>query len=143
MLFVPCCTHTNKRAAHTRGRRGTDTCRVFVTSSVDICDRVALWERRPSVVGEAGLEGGRRARCFMLLFSVGLSRAKCCAVMVFLLFSLLLVLLSYGKRGALNNALNNAPACLLLMVAAHSRGHYCLLFCRCNTRAVYAKAMSL
>lgn len=49
-------TQTNARAH--RGHRGTDTCRVFVTSSVDICDRMALWERRPSVVGKAGLEGG-------------------------------------------------------------------------------------
>lgn len=52
------------------GRRGTDTCRVFVTSSVGICDRAALWARRPSVVGEAGLEGAGRAPCITLLFSV-------------------------------------------------------------------------
>lgn len=77
-------THTSERTH--RGRRGTDTCRVFVTSSVGICDRTALWERRPSVVGKAGLEGGERARCIMLLFSVGLSSVKCCVVKVFLLF---------------------------------------------------------
>ena len=86
--------HTHKMHGHTHththgGRRGTDTCRVFVTSSVGICDRVALWERRPSVVGKAGLEGGKRARRLMLLFSVGLSRVKCCVVKVFVLFSLL------------------------------------------------------
>lgn len=89
MLFVPR-THTHKMHAHTHGgRRGTDTCRVFVTSSVGICDRAALWERRPSVVGKAGLEGGKRARRLMLLFSVGLSCVKCCVVKVFVLFSLL------------------------------------------------------
>lgn len=71
-------TQTNARAH--RGHRGTDTCRVFVTSSVDICDRMALWERRPSVVGKAGLEGDKGARCITLLFSVGLSCVKCCAV---------------------------------------------------------------
>lgn len=83
-------THTHKMHAHTHGgRRGTDTCRVFVTSSVGICDRAALWERRPSVVGKAGLEGGKRAPRLMLLFSVGLSCVKCCVVKVFVLFSLL------------------------------------------------------
>lgn len=82
--------HTHKMHAHTHGgRRGTDTCRVFVTSSVGICDRAALWERRPSVVGKAGLEGGKRAPRLMLLFSVGLSCVKCCVVKVFVLFSLL------------------------------------------------------
>lgn len=89
MLFVPRRTHTHTHNARThRGRRGTDTCRVFVTSSVGICDRTALWERRPSVVGKAGLEGGKRARCIMLLFSVGLSCVKCCVVKVFQLLSL-------------------------------------------------------
>ncbi len=91
MLFVPgrtyTHTHTHTSERTRRGRRGTDTCRVFVTSSAGICDRTALWERRPSVVGKAGLEGGKRARCIMLLFSVGLSCVKCCVVKVFLLFS--------------------------------------------------------
>ncbi len=80
-------THTHTSERKRRGRRGTDTCRAFVTSSAGICDRTALWERRPSVVGKAGLEGGKRARCIMLLFSVGLSCVKCCVVKVFLLFS--------------------------------------------------------
>lgn len=48
-----CCytlTQTNSEA-HTRkhtdgGHRGTDTCRLFVTSSVDICDSVSLWEEK-------------------------------------------------------------------------------------------------
>lgn len=84
-------THTNMCTHH--GPRGTDTCRGFVTSSVGICDRTALWERRPSVVGKAALEGGRRARCIMLLFSVGLSCVKRCVVKVFSLFPLLLPLL--------------------------------------------------
>lgn len=44
---------------------------------------MALWERRPSVVSKAGLEGDEGARCIMLLFSVGLSCVKCCGVMVF------------------------------------------------------------
>lgn len=87
MLFVPSRTHTHNARTH-HGRRGTDTCRVFVTSSVGICDRAALWERRPSVVGKAGFEGGKRARCIMLLFSVGLSCVKCCVVKVFQLLSL-------------------------------------------------------
>lgn len=93
MLFVPCRTHTHTNMCTHHGPRGTDTCRGFVTSSVGICDRTALWERRPSVVGKAALEGGRRARCIMLLFSVGLSCVKRCVVKVFSLFPLLLPLL--------------------------------------------------
>lgn len=102
MLFVPCRTHTRKNVHTCHGRRGTDTCRVFVTSSVGICDRSALWERWPSVVGKAGLEGGKRAQCIMLLFSVGLGCVECWVIVPFL-FSLLLPLLSHnniatGKR---------------------------------------------
>lgn len=65
MHFVPSRTraHTYTQTnghAHC-GLRGTDTCRVFVTSSLGICDRAASWERQPSGVGRAGLEGGNRA----------------------------------------------------------------------------------
>jgi len=43
---------------------------------------MALWERRPSVVGKAGLEAGKRARCIMLLFSVGLRYVTNCPIIV-------------------------------------------------------------
>lgn len=67
------CTHTQTQtAAHMVDTEGTDTCGVFVTFSVDICGGAALWERQPSGTGEAELEGGKLARCIMLLFSVGL-----------------------------------------------------------------------
>lgn len=76
MIFVPTSrthTHTQTRTrAHTVDTEGTDTCGVFVTSSVDICGGAALWERQPSGAGKAGLEGGKWARRITLLFSVGL-----------------------------------------------------------------------
>lgn len=37
-------SHTDKQTHG--GHRGTDTCRLFVTSSVDICDSEALWEEK-------------------------------------------------------------------------------------------------
>jgi len=43
---------------------------VFVTSSVGICDRAALWERRPSAVTGAGSErasGHEAPSCWGLL----------------------------------------------------------------------------
>lgn len=151
-------TQTNARAH--RGHRGTDTCRVFVTSSVDICDRMALWERRPSVVGKAGLEGDKGARCITLLFSVGLSCVKCCAVtahgvccfhsywcysseiiqqqknLLFKLLSFLLLLLNRLQLPL------HSCCCKFKSNWSFSCGHYHLVFQEFNMRANYTKAVS-
>ncbi|MEQ2254144.1 hypothetical protein ILYODFUR_000635 [Ilyodon furcidens] len=79
----PCCTHSQTQTqTHTADTEGTDTCGVFVTSSVDICGGASLWEKRPSGTGEDGLEGGKWVRCITLLFSVGLTEmceVLCCS----------------------------------------------------------------